>query len=60
MDASTSSILEGYKEPPKCGRKVAAELSKPVDKKALELMAAAWEKVAAERERRIKESGPQD
>ena len=41
-------------------RKVAAELPKPVDKKALELMAAAWEKVAAERERRIKESGPQD
>jgi hypothetical protein len=34
-------------------RKLAAVLNKPEDKRAMEVMAAAWEKIASERERAL-------
>jgi hypothetical protein len=39
-------------------RKLAAELTDPEDKRATELMAAAWDKVANEREAALKSNSP--
>ena len=39
-------------------RKLVAELTDPEDKRAVELMAAAWEKVANEREAMLKSRSP--
>jgi hypothetical protein len=39
-------------------RKLAAEMSKPEDKKAVQVMAAAWEKVADQREAALRKEEP--
>lgn len=50
--------VEEYRAFAKDCRKLAAELTDPNDKRATELMAAAWDKIADEREDALKRKPP--
>ncbi len=51
-------IVEEYRLLAQACREMAARMSDPQDRRALELQASAWEKVANERETKLKGNTP--